>query len=225
MAEENKTKVEEKKQDPPKVETKKESSSVAEKGIEQPISQPNENLKEEAKSQAKTETPKKEPAKPETKKEPVKSDSKADAKPEPKKEKKKPVATVKKEKAIAKGSSLKVSKRQCMYICSFIKNKPIDKAIEDLEQVIKFKKIVPFKGEIPHRKGPGIMSGRYPIKASALLIKTLKGLKGNAITNGLEPETTRITLASANWASRPVRSGNRKGKRTHVTLEAREVKK
>ena len=131
--------------------------------------------------------------------------------------------TIKKEKAISKGVSVPASMKQCAYICSFIKNKHIDKAISDLEEVIKMKKIVPFKGEIPHRHGKRMMSGRYPIKASKIFIKLLKGLKGNVIVNGLDMEKTRIVLGSANWASRPMRSNNRRGKRTNILLEAKEI--
>lgn len=150
-----------------------------------------------------------------------KLEHKAEAKKE-KKESKKVSERPKKEKAFAKGVNIKASKKQCMYLCSFIKNKLIDKAIEDLELVIKFKKPVPFKGEIPHRKGR-IMSGRYPVKASGLLIKLLKGLKGNAIVNGLDIDKTKITLASASLASLPARSGNRHAKRTNIILEAKEI--
>ena len=130
----------------------------------------------------------------------------------------------KKEAAFAKGHSMPVSKRQCMYISAFIKNKKIDRAISDLKEVIKFKKIIPFKGEIPHRKGKGMMSGRYPIKASALFIKILKGLRGNALVNGLDLEKTKIFFSSSNWASRPMRGQGRKGKRTHVLIKAMESK-
>jgi large subunit ribosomal protein L22 len=110
-----------------------------------------------------------------------------------------------------------------MYICSYIKGKKIDSAIVDLEDVQGFKKAVPFKGEIPHRKGKGMMSGRYPIKAAALFVNILKSLKGNSIVNGLELENTVISSASSNWSSRPARRGNRQGKRTNVILEAREI--
>jgi len=129
----------------------------------------------------------------------------------------------KKDEAIAFGQSLPASKKHFMYICSFIKNKPIDKAMLELEQVIKLKRAIPFKGEIPHRKG--MMSGRYPVKASKIFIKLLKGLKGNVLVNNMALDRTRITFASANWASRPLRGGGKKAKRTHVLLKATEVKK
>lgn len=126
-----------------------------------------------------------------------------------------------KKQAIARGINLPVSKKQCMYICQHIKNNLIDKAISDLEKVIKFKKALPFKGEIPHRKG--IMSGRYPIKASRFFIKLLKALRGNALTKNLDLEKTKITIASSNWGSRPLRREGRRAKRANIILIAAEV--
>lgn len=123
--------------------------------------------------------------------------------------------------AIARGINLPISKKHSMYICKFIKSKPIEKALYDLKNVIELKQAVPFKGEIPHRKG--MMSGRYPIKASRLFINILKSLKGNAIINALDLDKTRIVFASANWASRPARFEGRRAKRTHVILKAKEV--
>jgi len=136
-----------------------------------------------------------------------------DAKAEDKKvEEKKPAKKeapklTKKEFAEANGKSVPISKKHAMYICRFIKNKPIDKAIEDLTQVLAYKKSVPMRGEIPHRKGPG-GSGRYPINAAKHFITILKGLKGNVMVNQMEIENTRIVIASASWASRPARKGN-----------------
>ena len=132
---------------------------------------------------------------------------------------------VKKDLAVARSMSLHMSKRHGMYICAFIKNKKIDQAIADLEQVCLLKKAVPFKGEIPHRKGKGMMSGRYPVAAARLFIPILKTLNGNVTVNGMDLTKTRITSGSANWASRPARRGGQKGKRTHIILEAREDKK
>ncbi len=130
---------------------------------------------------------------------------------------------VKKEFAIARATGIHISKRHGMYICSFIKGKKIDDAISDLEQVMKLKKIIPFKGEIPHRKGKGMMSGRYPVKACKIIIPVLKALKGNCIVNGLDLEKTVICEGYSNWASRPMKSGNRRAKRAHLVLKAKEI--
>lgn len=126
----------------------------------------------------------------------------------------------KKNEAVAWGRNLPISKKHSMYICRFIKGKNVDGAINELQEVIKFKKVIPFKGEIPHRKG--MMSGRYPINASKSFVNILKALKGNIAVNGLDNEKTKICWASASWASRPQRKGGARFKRTHVLLKAKE---
>jgi ribosomal protein L22 len=141
-------------------------------------------------------------------------------------EKKKKVTKIiaRKNFASAFGNNMPISKKQAVYICSFIKGKNIDSAIFSLQRVIDKKIAVPFKGEIPHRKGKGMMSGRYPAKASKLFINLLKGLKGNTIVNGMDSDNSVIYLASASWASRPLRRNRRQFKRTNVILESKEVK-
>ncbi len=128
----------------------------------------------------------------------------------------------KKEEAIAKGLNLHASKKHCMYICSFIKNKKIDNAIAELQEVIKLKRPIPFKGEIPHRHELGGKPGRYPVKVSKQFIYILKALKGNVIVNGLDLDKTRIYFASASWASRPSKRGGGRHKRTNVILKSKE---
>ena len=146
------------------------------------------------------------------------SENKKPTEKEKKKEKTKPI--IKKEFAIARGTSLHISKRHGMYICSFIKGKKIDDAIKGLEGVKKMKIAIPFKGEIPHRKG--MMSGRYPVKSSGIIISVLKSLKGNSLVNGLDLDKTVIYEATSNWASRPMKTGSRRAKRTHIVLMAKE---
>lgn len=143
-------------------------------------------------------------------------------KKEGKKLESKKVEIAKKDIAMTKGNNLHASMKQCMYVCRFIKNKSIDGAIKDLEDVILFKKVIPFKGEIPHRKG-NFMSGRYPINASKLFIQILKTLKGNVLANKMDLDKTRIYFASASWASRPSKKGGGRFKRTNVILKAKEV--
>jgi ribosomal protein L22 len=169
------------------------------------------------KKQAKQEEKKKTIEKEEPK---IEQKAEAEKKPAEKKEEKQ---KVKKEEAIARGLNLHASLKHLMAISRFIKGKTIDSAIADLEDVLKMKKVVPFSGEIPHRKG--MMSGRYPINASKQIITVLKGLKGNAIVNGIEPEKTIITFASANWDSRPAKKGGARFKRSNILLKAREASK
>jgi len=129
----------------------------------------------------------------------------------------------KKEQAIARGLNLHASKKHCMYICSFIKNKPIEQSLKELQEVISMKRAIPFKGEIPHRSQKGIMSGRYPVKVSGQFIYILKALKGNIISGNMDLDKARITEASASWASRPQKRGGMRFKRTNVILKAKEI--
>jgi large subunit ribosomal protein L22 len=198
------------------------NQKIEEKKVEKPVEKKKEEDKEiEAKPIPNIESPEVKNKETKDKKEDKSSEaSKVDEKKETPKPKQK---IIKKEEAVARSTNLHVSMKQCKYICKFIKNKKIDQAISDLEQVMKYKIAVPFKGEIPHRKGKGIMSGRYPIKASTYIIATLKALKGNIIANGIDLEKAIIVEASANWGARPLRKGNVQGKRTNVMLKAKEV--
>ncbi len=162
----------------------------------------------------------KEENKQETKTEKV-EEKKTEAKPEEKKEAPK---AAKKSEAITKGNNLRASLKHCMYICSFVKNKSIDLAIEQLQEVLKFKRVIPFKGEIPHRKGE-VMAGRYPIKTIKQFIPMLKTLRGNVLTNQIDLDKAKIYFASASWASRPAKKRGRRFKRTNVVLKAKEITK
>jgi len=147
-----------------------------------------------------------------------KSESKQE-KPDKKKEKIVP-KTPKKTEAVVKATNLPISTKHSIAICAFIKGKKIDDAINDLEQVVKIRKAVPMKGEIPHRKG--MMSGRYPKSAAQHFIKLLKTLKGNVTVNGLD-EDVKISEAIANIGERPYgRFGFHRKKRSHVLLKVKQ---
>lgn len=138
--------------------------------------------------------------------------------------KKKSQKIFKKDEAVVNGVGLRISTKYAVAICKFIKGKKIEKAIADLNEVLKFKKVVPMKGEIPHKKGKGIMAGRYPIKATEQFVRLLKNLSANSNVNGIEEPI--ITEAVANKASRPYgRFGSVKRKRTHVKIVAKEKSK
>jgi ribosomal protein L22 len=123
-----------------------------------------------------------------------------------------------KTQAIVNGKDLPISIKQTVAISNMIRRKNIDKAIKMLEEVLKFKKPVPMKGEIPHRKGK-IMSGRYPIKACKVFIMLLKSLRSNAIVNDLELEKYEL-FCMPNVAFRPYkRFGQGRFKRSHVQIK------
>ena len=123
--------------------------------------------------------------------------------------------------ATVRGNDMNVSLKHSIAICDFIKRKTIERAIKDLNAVIKMDWAVPMKGEIPHRRGK-ITSGRYPIKASKVFIKLIKSLEANANAKGLDTKTIKL-FAKADKAPRPSRPGKYGGrhfKRAHILITA-----
>ena len=152
----------------------------------------------------------------------LKEKKKDEKKTEKKKEEKKP-EKLKKTEAIIRGKSLAMSTKKSVAVCKFIKGKRIQKALSDLEQVLVHKKVVPMKGEIPHKKGKKISSGGYPKKVVEHFIKLLKSLQANVDVNGVEDPI--IIEAMANLASRPYgKFGRVRKKRTHVKIKVKEKK-
>ena len=139
---------------------------------------------------------------------------------------KKEVQKVKKEKAVVNSRNVSISTKYSRDICRFIKNKSIEEAIKDLEQVLSHKKAIPMRGGYGHKKsakGFASGSGKYPEKATESFIKLLKSLSANAAANGLEKPI--ITEAFANMGSKPrARFGKWQRKRTHICFVARELK-
>ncbi len=124
-----------------------------------------------------------------------------------------------KQEAAVNSYNLPISTKKAADICRFIKGKTINQAIKELEEVVKGKKAIPMKGEIPHRKGR-IMSGGFPKKAAKEIIVVLKGLSGNANVN--EIDNPIISEAIANIGSRPYgRFGRVRRKRTHIKIIAK----
>ena len=145
-------------------------------------------------------------------------------KEEPKKEVKKVEKKVVKTEAVINGKRLPISLKDSIAIGNFIKNKSIEDAIADLQMVLKKKKAVPIKGEFPHRKGKGMMSGKYPINASTHFIVLLKSLSGNCTNNGMDLDKTRIVSVIPNNAPKQLhRFGSTKFKRTHVTIISKQM--
>lgn len=173
-------------------------------------------------------TPKKQ--KIETPKETKPKEEKKVEKTEEKQEPKKPIQKkpkVKKDTAVVDSKNLHISTKYAVSICKFIKNKTIEKAISDLNEVLMQRKHVPMKGEYAHKKGKGKVAsgaGKYPKKATEHFLVLLKSLQGNANHNDINEPI--ITEAVANIGVRPMgRFGSVKRKRTHVKIVATEKNK
>ncbi|MBI2045014.1 hypothetical protein HYT23_03075 [Candidatus Pacearchaeota archaeon] len=135
--------------------------------------------------------------------------------------KKKEMPKVKRIIARVNARDIPISTKKSSDVCRFIKGKKIKTAVHELEEILAFKRPLPMRGEIPHRKGK-IMSGRYPQKVIKNFIVLLKSLGANAV----DLDDPVITEAFANTGSRPYgRFGRTRKKRTHITLVARDAKK
>ena len=153
-----------------------------------------------------------------TKKEDVKSDGK-------KEEEKKPVVKKKeikkKDFAVARGISMKISPKQCIYICRVLMGKSPDAAIARLEAVISEKRVIPMAAlEVGHKRGRGLAGGKFPKNACKEIIGVIKQAGANAVVNGIENPV--IVIARSDRASAPFRKAGRKAKRAHVYIEVRE---
>ncbi len=198
---------------------------VAEQGFSKGKDKSNPNLNKQQQK------PKQQPQQKQEIKQETKEKIEKEIKPVKKKEEKKveEKKIIKKHMAYVYGLDLPISTKTSMAICRFIKNKNPSMMIKALEQVQTMQIAIPFKGEIPHRKGfkKGYARGRYPIKTAEYFIKLLKSLVSNAKTNNMDTEKIMIMIAKADKASSPVRGtrmafGRKRFKRSNIYIEARE---
>lgn len=149
---------------------------------------------------------------------------KVEAKVEEKKEtvkSKKKVESVKRDVAIANGFSMKISPKQCKYVCRIIRGKSPEAAVARLQAVLDEKRPVPMAGlEVGHKKGKGLAGGKFPKNACKGVMEIVKQAGANAIVAGIENPV--IFIAKSNQASAPYRKAGRKAKRAHIYIEIRD---
>lgn len=132
----------------------------------------------------------------------------------------------KKDVAIANGFSLRVSPKQCVYVCKVIRGKSPEAAIDRLQAVVDEKRPVPMAGlEVGHKRGRGLAGGKFPKNACKAVMEIVKQAGANAVVAGIEEPV--IVVAKADRAAAPFRRAGRKAKRCHIHIEIRnrEVKK
>ena len=174
---------------------------------------------EVAKAPVREENKKQEEKIEEKKEENIETAIKKEEKEEKKETKKQEKPKIKRDNAIINVRDLPLSTKKSSAFCKFIKNKEIKKAITDLEDVLKHRKAVPSKGEIPHKRG--MAGGIYSDKTAEYFLRLVKSLQANAVVNNLENPI--ISEAFANIASRPFsKFGRVRKKRSHVTIKAIE---
>jgi len=153
-----------------------------------------------------------------------KIETKALPKDEVSKDKKEKKPEVKKDKAVANATSLRISTKASISVCKVIRGKTPESAVKRLEEVIKERRVIPMASrEVGHQKGKGIAGGRFPKNACKDIIGVIKQLQANSIIAGIENPI--ITIAKADKGSAPFRRDGRKGKRTHIHLEAMDKSK
>ena len=103
--------------------------------------------------------------------------------------------------AIASGRNLPISFKHAVEICREIRGKPLEDAVRFLEDVIKMKRMVPFRrfhGKVAHHKGlQGWPAGRYPVKAAKAILEVLKNARANAEYKGLDVSRLWVAHAAA----------------------------
>jgi len=124
---------------------------------------------------------------------------------------------------------LAISTKQSVEICNFLRNKKLDKAKLLLNEVIIKKRAIPFKRynrDMGHK--PGIGAGRYPIKACKEIIRILNSVEANAENKGLDIKNLLIFDICANKGVGQWHYGRkrrRRMKRTHISIQVRELEK
>jgi large subunit ribosomal protein L22 len=128
--------------------------------------------------------------------------------------------------ARAVGRSLPISFKQSIEICSFIRNRKVNRAKTILSEAIKTERPIPFKrfdGDVGHKKN--IAAGRFPKRASEEILSLINSAEANAQFKGLNTSNLVITCISANKAPTTTRYGrkrSRNAKRTHIEIVVQE---
>jgi large subunit ribosomal protein L22 len=101
----------------------------------------------------------------------------------------------------ASAREVRVSHKHAREVCKTIKGMMLTQAKQYLRDVIAKKKPVPytrFTKKVGHRHGlVKAYVGKYPVKASKVILKLLEGAESNGEYKGLDTERLRIIHASA----------------------------
>ncbi|RSN76225.1 50S ribosomal protein L22 [Candidatus Methanodesulfokora washburnensis] len=110
-------------------------------------------------------------------------------------------AELRENEARASGRDLRVSFKEMVELARAIKGMKLSEAKALLEEVIAMKRPIPFKRYkkgVGHRKQlSGWKIGRYPVKASKLMLKILTNAEYNAIQKGLDADSLYIKHVAA----------------------------
>jgi len=134
---------------------------------------------------------------------------------------------IKENSATVNGKDMPISTKHAIEICNFIRGKNLLKCKEYLERVLEKKKAIPFKRynrDMGHRPG-SVGPGRYPNKASRLILDLLESLEVNAQNKGLDTATLYLKTVVPNKGSNVWHYGRQRRRRmklTHIFMLAEE---
>jgi|SRR3989344_5377526 len=123
---------------------------------------------------------------------------------------------------------LDISTKFAVEISHHLRYRNLNKAKKILSDVILQKQAVPFRRynrDLGHK--PGQASGRYPIKASKVILKLLEQLEANSEFKGLDTNNLIISKIVANVGSTSWHFGRkrrRRAKKTNLEIFAMEKK-
>ena len=121
-----------------------------------------------------------------------------------------------------------VSAKTSIEICNYLRNRKLAQAKILLQEVLGMKRAIPFKrftDGVGHRRGK-IASGRFPQKASSVMLKLLESVETNAQMKGLNTGQLKIIHICAHRAQSPSHYGRAPGrefKRTHIEVVVQEA--
>lgn len=139
-------------------------------------------------------------------------------------EEKKQEKVKKKDFAIVNANRLRISTKSSIAICNMIRGKRTEEALEMLEEVTNYKRVVKMNNrEVGHKHGKGVMAGRYPINTAREFIRLLKQLNANAIVNEI-PIEEYIIFCKADVGSRAYRRMGHRFKSTNLILKLEKPK-
>lgn len=131
--------------------------------------------------------------------------------------------------ARAVGRDLRVSSKQAIEICNYLRHRKLQQAKNILQRVLEQKQAIPFRkytNGLGHRRGK-MASGRYPMKASEAFLKLLESVEANAQTKGLNTGELEIIHFCTHRATKPMhqgRHGGREMKSSHIEVVVKESK-
>ncbi len=135
--------------------------------------------------------------------------------------------TSKENVATVNGKDLPISTKHAIEICNFIRGKNLLLSKDFLGKVLEKKKAVPFRRfnrDMGHRPG-SVGPGRYPQKASSIILKLLESLEVNAQNKGLDTASLYLKTVVPNKGSNVWHYGRQRRRRmklTHIFMLAEE---